>query len=188
MGKNYHKKIDPVDSPKELGYIRWITHNKTKEDIASSDLSKLQREAANGSIYLAIIIPDKSMKEYAEEIFPGSIMIFTPEETRGLEFPKVVLFNFFSGDYPSNYFNNRKTELLSSHPEYCGASLHYPKDSVKAKENTKYCSIYNSLYIAITRTTNDLYFFEEKETAVIEKYKEMVLQYAGKGKKSELDV
>ncbi|HJD58867.1 MAG TPA: ankyrin repeat domain-containing protein [Rickettsia endosymbiont of Ceroptres masudai] len=180
-----------LDSNKSLGYIGWleISDQEAQQtstanlDLSSALLTNLKSEAAR-SIALAIIIPDNSILKEVREIFSHG-MVFTPEEVKGLEFQKIVLFNFFSGNYQFNYLNNKNTKLPVSD---FSKSTNFPKDTVHAKEMGKYSQFFSNLFIAITRSTDSVYFIEtNKKTKASLYFKEQIAKYTNKGQEIKLE-
>jgi hypothetical protein len=172
-----------LDSHESSGYIGWIDLSK-EEARDSSDLSSLQEEAGK-SISLAIIIPDKSMLSQVRELFPNG-MVFTPEEIKGLEFSKIILFNFFSGNYPANYLKAKETLLPVLDP-HNSASQNFPKNVGKVKEQGRFSELFNKLFVAITRTTSDLHFVETGTTKVTDYFYKLIDPYTGKGEQVKLE-
>lgn len=186
-----------LDSNKSSGYIGWIEISNEKSskqevqqtsttnlDLSSAEVLKNLKSEAARSISLAIIIPDNSILKEVREIFFNG-MVFTPEEVKGLEFQKIVLFNFFSGNYQFNYLNNKNTQLPISD---FSKSTNFPKDTVLAKEMGKHSQFFSNLFIAITRSTDSLYFIEtNKKTKASFYFKEQIEKYTNKGKQIKLE-
>ena len=104
-----------------------------------------------------VIAFSKEQANEASKLFPGALVLL-PEEVVGLEYKKVILYNpFHSKSLLSE--ENQKT-FQDRYSSKLSAPTNYPKDT----KNIKYAVPFNEFFVAVTRSTSDLYILDVKIT------------------------
>ena len=142
------------------GYIGFVD---SKDASHQERLDLLKTEAKN-IVDVVVVIPDESLRQGATQDFPEAIVL-TPKQVKGLEYKKVVLYNFISGDYRANYFKDG--EAFKWYDADAPVPKHFPVD----KKRTKYALPFTKLFVAVTRTTSDVIFVESSGAAGAEQFK-----------------
>ncbi len=124
------------------------------KDMAS--IRKDLNEKTRRSTKFAIITLNEEQKEIAKSVF-NTPLVFTVYEAKGLEYPNIILFNMVSeaqNEFKEICSNVEKQDLESTHMQYIRAKDKYDK----SVEGLKF--YINSLYVAVTRATDGIYWIE----------------------------
>jgi len=128
---------------------------------------KLYREfnkQTENSVDFALIVFDEEAKRRAKEHF-STPLIFTILEAKGLEYKSVVLLDFIADN--EEKFQEIVSSVDAEALEQDGLNYARPKDKSK-HELDRYKIYINALYVAFTRTIDNLYILEQKGHRILE--------------------
>ncbi|KAI6000278.1 P-loop containing nucleoside triphosphate hydrolase protein [Pisolithus marmoratus] len=102
-----------------------------------------------------ILVRDSDARDQIKERFGDISMVLTLQESKGLEFDDVFLYNFFEGS----------TALLSQWRVVfaCGSQGLTPSRDVSESPHTVLCTELKNLYVGITRARKNLYLLDHSE-------------------------
>ena len=122
----------------------------------SAGIRKDLNEKTRRSTKFAIITLNEEQKEIAKSVF-NTPLVFTVYEAKGLEYPNIILFNMVSeaqNEFREICSGVEKQDLETEQMTYVRA-----KDKTdKSVEGFKF--YINSLYVAVTRATEGIYWIE----------------------------
>jgi len=148
---------------------------------ANDKLYKEFNKQINNSVNFAIIVFDEEAKKRAKEKF-STPLIFSILEAKGLEYENVILLNFIDDNQDKFY------EISSSigKESLQKNKLEYSRTKDKSNHELEKYKIYiNALYVAFTRTIENLYIVEQKKHSILELLNIVESQYSNlKVKKS----
>jgi hypothetical protein len=108
------------------------------------------------SIDYAIIVLDEQQKLIAKKYFQTPL-IFSIQEVKGLEYKNIILFNMLS-EAKLNFSNLSKDLTEQDLIEH---EIPYSRAKIKNDKQAEFYKFYlNTLYVAITRATDSIYWFE----------------------------
>jgi len=131
---------------------------------ANYKLYKEFNRQTQNSVDFAIIVFDEVAKKRAKEKF-DTPLIFTILEAKGLEYKNVILLNFIEDNaqkFHEIISSINKEDLEVEHLKYAR-----PKDKTN-HELERYKIYINALYVAFTRTVENLYIIEQKKHQLLE--------------------
>jgi hypothetical protein len=128
------------------GYVRYIKDLEADKD----EIGKLQKASSN-ILESVVIAFAKDQVDEASKLFPDAV-ILTPDEVVGLEYKKVILYNPFYKD-SMLYLQNQIQEKYDAQKP---APTNYPRDL----DNIGFAIPFNELFVAVTRSTSDLYILD----------------------------
>lgn len=124
------------------GDVKWIT----SADI--DELKVLEKDAASTQ-FAVITLPE--LVDEAKKKF-GTPLVFTPEQIKGLEYEKVVVYQLLNDDI---YAEANKTLLTKEIKEET------PKNRPKNNDDERFGPHFNKLFTSFTRAKNTLVIFQE---------------------------
>lgn len=133
---------------KGLGNVYWINPSSSTAEI---ELLEIRKRAQSPN--LAVITQEKYKAE-AREYF-GTSLVFTPEESKGLQYETIVVYKLFDNDncYEAN-------TILSTNP-----SLDLTKHTHRAKTGVgeeRFGPYFNGIFTTFTRSMESLIIYQEK--------------------------
>jgi hypothetical protein len=145
---------------KESNYLVKTVSQNQGEMVFLEEKNKTVAELARKtkkSVNYAVIVLRNEDKQRAESIFP-SPLLFSVQESKGLEYENIILFNFIS-DNASEF--NEICEGVSSEAIHDSEPA-YSRGRDKTDKSLDACKFYiNSLYVAITRAVKNVYIVEK---------------------------
>ena len=125
------------------------------------DSAEVRKEINGGtrrSTEFAIVTLSEEQKEIAKSIFQTPL-IFTVHEAKGLEYPNVVLYNFVSSAEKSFRDLAEGVDPLDLEKD----QLEYSRSKDKSDKSAEGLKFYiNGLYVALTRSTQNVYWVEAR--------------------------
>ncbi len=144
------KKMDYADgmNDEENGNITFLDKNL-------SLLRDINEKTRTSKQYAVIVLYDE-MKAVAAEYFQTPL-IFSVQECKGLEYENIILFNIVS--CASSYF---KSICQGVTPSVLNSPMQYARNKDKTDKSwEQYKFFINSLFVAITRAQQNLYWIED---------------------------
>jgi len=150
------KRFGSID--KESTYLMNSHDEKLGEVVFLRDTDKVKSQMNNSirrSAKVAVIVMRNEDKDLARKHL-DTPLLFTVQEAKGLEYEKVVLFNFVSGERQS--FQEIIRGVAEADME---GDILYMRAADKTDKSLEiYKFFINSLYVAVTRAVNKLYIIE----------------------------
>lgn len=143
---------------KESTYLINSVSEKNGNVFLYQDNNKLKRQLnskTQGSTKFAVLVMNNKDKKLAQLSFKTPL-IFSIQEAKGLEYENIILLNFIS-DYEKEFFEitkNVTSDILEDEMKYARARNKEDKDL------EVYKFFINSLYVAFTRSVQNLYIIE----------------------------
>ena len=119
-------------------------------------LKKLNEQSAKSTQFAIIVLHDSDKLE-AKKHFKTPL-VFSIREVKGLEYENIILFNFISGE--RDIFREIVSGVNSEHLQHTELAYRRAKNK-EDKSLEKYKFFINSLYVAISRSTRNLYWVEK---------------------------
>jgi len=144
---------------KESNYLIETTSKIQGDIFFWKDLKMAQEinRKKKDDVTFAVLVFNEKAKKDAKKVFETPL-IFTIQEAKGLEYKNIILFNFLTNE--TQKFSEIAKGILKSDLE---RELKYsrPKDKTDRELDT-YKIYINSLYVALTRTIENLYIVEKR--------------------------
>ena len=122
----------------------------------STILQDLNNKTANSTEF-AVLVMHSEQKHAASKYFKTPL-IFSIQEAKGLEYTNIILFNFIAGE--SSHFKNIASGVNIN--DLSKENLKYARSKNKNDKALEVYKFYvNALYVAVTRSVNNLYIVEE---------------------------
>ncbi|CAA6808928.1 MAG: Unknown protein [uncultured Sulfurovum sp.] len=160
------KKLRFGSIDKESNYLSY-TSSKIEGEIhfivETKEVLKELNEETKESVDFAIIVLDEKLKSRVTAYF-DSPLIFTVQEAKGLEYKNVILIGFVSSN--ASKFNNIVSNISKIELD---EALNYGRQKDKENRDLEAYKVYiNSLYVAFTRGSENLYIIESKRHRIFE--------------------
>lgn len=128
------------------GYTKWV-------DVSNqAEMAMLKQFMQENRADCAVVVNGENNKKSAERHF-GTPLIFTIKETKGLEFPHVILYHLMQ-DGIFNEINDQIEGEVSDIRRY--------DNLPKTTDNVRFMEPLKDLFVAITRAKQSCYFLEQK--------------------------
>lgn len=123
----------------------------------NGEIRKDLNDKTSGSVHFAVLVLRETDKNAARQVFKTPL-VFSVRESKGLEYRNVILYNLVSANRSSF---DVVTEGMNGSD--LAGDLKYVRNKDKSDKSLEICKFFiNSLYVAVTRAVENIYWVERE--------------------------